>query len=366
MQVSVIIRSRDEADRLRLTLTALAQQTVPPEVIVVNDAAADHTTEVLAEAAHWEAAHWLSLRAIHHPAPRGRSGATNAGAAVATGDILLFLDGDTLAHPDLVARHAAAHGVAGKLVARGETFHIRNTRFLQNPETATPRPGEEDRIARLAPDERARLRVTRDEILNDFASIERRAEPGVYPGAGPRRLYELEMDALRHHADCTVLWAAASGSNLSVKRDDFLRVGGFREHLDLIEQRELALRLCLDGAHMVPVDQGRTYHLTHRSGWRDPLQDAAWEQMFYNAHPILAVKLLSVFWAGLSARNAIPPEAQIASLPALELAARGDNGIDYDAVRRLIPGLMELTRVGQDRAPTGRRSSNKANALGSG
>ena len=86
MQISVIIRSRDEADRLRLTLTALAQQTVPPEVIVVNDAAADHTTEVLAEATHWEAAHWLSLRTIHHPAPRGRSAATNAGAAAATGE----------------------------------------------------------------------------------------------------------------------------------------------------------------------------------------------------------------------------------------------------------------------------------------
>jgi glycosyltransferase involved in cell wall biosynthesis len=45
MLVSVVIRSRDEADRLRLTLTSLAQQSAPPEVIVVNDASVDHTLQ---------------------------------------------------------------------------------------------------------------------------------------------------------------------------------------------------------------------------------------------------------------------------------------------------------------------------------
>jgi hypothetical protein len=255
------------------------------------------------------------------------------------------MDGDTLAHPELIARHAAAHASGGPHLGRGETFHIRDTRFLLDPEAATPRPGEEARIARLPSDERARLRVTRDEILDDFAAIDRRAEPAIYPGAGPRRLYELEMDALRRHPDCTVLWAAASGSNLSMRRKAFLSNGGFHEGLDINEHRELALRSCLNGARMVPVDGARTYHLTHRSGWRDPLLDTTWEELFFRAHPILAVKLLSVFWAGLSARNAVPSAARIASLPELEVAARGDNGIDYDAVRRLIPGLPELPPV---------------------
>jgi GT2 family glycosyltransferase len=340
MRLSVVIRSRDEADRLRLTLTSLAQQTLPAEVIVVNDASIDHTQQVVAEASHW-----LPLRAIHHASSRGRSGAANAGAAAASGDVLLFLDGDTLAHPELVARHAMTHAAGSKVIGRGETFHVRSTRFLRDPETITPQPGQEARIAGLNDDERARLRVTRDQILNDFDSIERKAEPGIYPGAGPRRLYELEMDALRRHPDCTVLWAAASGSNLSMRRDDFLRSGGFHEQLDLSEQRELALKLCLGGARMVPVEGGRTYHLTHRSGWRDPLQTPSWEQAFYEAHPILAVKLLSVFWAGLSSPSVIPRASQIASLPELERAARGDNGIDYDAVRRLIPGLRELAPI---------------------
>ena len=359
MLVSVVIRSRDEADRLRLTLTSLARQTAPPEVIVVNDVSADHTPAVLAEAGQW-----LPLRVVDHTTPRGRAGAANAGAAVATGEVLVFLDGDTLAHPELIARHAAAHSRGDPCVARGETFHLRGTRFLQDPEGASPRSGEEARIARLTPDERARLRVTRDEIINDFAAIDRRAEPAIYPGAGPRRLYELEMDALRHHPDCTVLWAAASGSNLSVRRDDFLRSGGFNEGMDINEHRELALRLCQNGARMVPVAGARTYHLTHRSGWRDPLQETTWEKIFYRAHPILAVKLLSVFWAGLFTRSAIPPAARIASLPELETAARGDNGIDYDAVRRLIPGLPDLSAATSVPPSTADERSRSATALG--
>jgi len=144
-------------------------------------------------------------------------------------------------------------------------------------------------------------------------------------------------------------WAAASGSNQSVRADDFRRAGGFHEGLELNEHRELALRLCLGGARMRPVAGARTYHLTHRTGWRDPLHSSGWEQVFYDAHPIAAVKLLAVFWAGLAAPGPIPPAARIDSLPDLEAAAcAGAGGVDFDAVRRLIPGLRDLhaaTRV---------------------
>jgi glycosyltransferase involved in cell wall biosynthesis len=284
----------------------------------------------------------LPLEVINHSTPRGRSAASNAGARAAKGEVLLFLDGDNVAGPECVARHAAAHAARQRMVGRGETFHIRGTRFLLDPEAGTPQPGEEARLDRLSPGELDRLRVTRAEVLGDFAAIERRAQPGIYPGAAPRRLYELEMEALAHHPGCAVLWAAASGSNLSMERQAFHRVGGFLEQLDINEHRELALRLCLDGNSMAPVVGARTYHLTHRSGWRDPLQQTAWEEHFFRAHPISAVKLLTVFWAGLSIPNGIPREARINSLPELEAAARGDTGIDYDAIRRLIPSLPAL------------------------
>ncbi|MDR3418136.1 MAG: glycosyltransferase family A protein [Nevskia sp.] len=334
MKISVIVRSKDEAPRLRLVLTSLACQTVPAEVIVVNDGSSDHTEAVLAEASSW-----LPLRSVHHASARGRSAASNAGAAHATGDVLLFMDGDVLAHPDVVARHGAAHSRSGSLIGRGETFHLRGTRFFSDPETGAPWPGDEARVARLPEDERRRTLVTRELLLNNFAEIDRRAVPGIYPGAGPRRLYELEMDALRHHPECGVLWAASSGSNMSVSRDRFMRAGGFKEHLDNNEHRELALRLCASGARMAPIGGARTYHLTHRVGWRDPLAETGWDTQFYRDHPIQAVKLLAVFWASLADRSVIPPQARINSLPELEAAARDTNGVDYDAVRRLIPGF---------------------------
>ena len=350
MRASVVIRSKDEADRLRLTLASLARQTMPAEVVVVDDGSTDHTPAVLAEAARE-----MPLRIVTHATPRGRSGATNAGARAATGDLLVFIDGDTLAAPDWVARHAAVHAAGSLRIGRGERFHIRSTRFLLDPERGTPKPGEEARLARLSPDDRARLRVTRADVMGDFDALARRAQQGVYPGTGPRRLDALELDALRHHPDCPVLWAAACGSNLSVPRDAFLRAGGFNEAIDINEHRELALRLCLAGATMVPADGARDYHLTHRTGWRNPLQDTRWEEEFYKAHPLLVVKLLAIFWTCL-APNRIPREAQIASLPELEIAARGDNGVDYDAIRRTI-GLPELppVSIAADRAGEARQ-----------
>ena len=337
MSVSVVIRSKDEADRLRLTLASLSRQSAPAEVVVVNDGSSDHTRAVLEEAAGW-----LPLTVVHHDQPRGRSGAANAGARAASGETLLFLDGDTLAGPDLVERHAAAHAARTGLIGRGDTHHLRCTRFLLDPERGTPKPEEASRLERLPLLELEGMRVTRAQILRDFAAIHRRAEPSVYPGAGPRRLQELELDALRHHPDCSVLWAAASGSNLSVPRSAFLAAGGFNEAIDINEHRELALRLCEAGLRMGLVEGALTYHLTHQSGWRDPLKNTGWEQVFFAAHPMPEVNLLAVWWASLSPQSPLPPEARITSLPALEAAARGQSGVDYERARAAL-GLPRLT-----------------------
>ena len=317
MRVTVIIRSKDEADRLRLTLASLAAQTEQPEVVVVNDGSSDHTAKVIAEAAVE-----MDLAAIHHAEAAGRSAAANAGAERAKGDILLFLDGDTVAAPDLVARHMEQHRRSPNLVVRGETWHLRSTRPFLNPETGTPKPGEESRVQRMSESERTRATVTRREIREKFTAIDGRAQPGIYPGFGPRKLLELEMQALHENPDCPVLWAAASGSNQSVSRSAFLESDGFHPDLSINEHRELALRLCQKGLRMAPTP-ARTYHMIHRSGWRDPLQDTAWEEIFYDAHPLAEVALLPFLWASLSDPLPFPAAACLRSLPELAAAAEG-------------------------------------------
>jgi glycosyltransferase involved in cell wall biosynthesis len=320
MRISVIIRSKDEADRLRLTLCSLAHQTEQPEVIVVNDGSIDHTAGVIAEAAKY-----LALVAIHHATPAGRSGAANAGAARASGEIVLFLDGDTLAAPDMVARHLAMHRDRDNLVVRGETWHLRYTRPFLDPETGSPKTGEETKVARMSPSEFAKSLVTQLQIAGAFHEIDGRAQPGVYPGYGPRKLFELEMEALTAVPDCKVLWAAASGSNQSMRRAAFLDAGGFHPDLNINEHRELALRLSRRGCRMVGTP-ARTYHMIHRSGWRDPLQEKGWEDIFFTAHPAAEVALMPILWASLGDKS-IPEAARIRSLPELQAAAARCNAL---------------------------------------
>lgn len=340
MKASVVVRSKDECERLRLTLAALARQTARAEVIVVNDGSSDATPEVLSEAAPA-----LDLTVVTHREARGRSAASNAGAAAASGDILMFIDGDTFPSPEFVASHLAMHAQSpsdrGARIGRGRNFHFRSTRFLQDPETGSPRRGEEARLARFSPEERHRARVTRAMIAGDFERLAERAELGIYPGAGPRRLQEVTEDALLRHPACTVNWVAAEGSNLSLPADLFRAAGGYDERIDINEHRELALRLAGHGTRVALVPAARTFHLTHRSGWRNPLEEATWEAVFWRKHPIPAVKLLAVFWASLGDDRRVPAEARIETLPALESAARDDRGIDYDAVRHAL-GLTQL------------------------
>ena len=267
--------TRNESARLRLTLASLSGQAGLDEVVVVDDGSTDATAKVISDAAAD-----LPITHLRHEYAKGRSAAANAGARAARGEVLIFLDGDTLAGPGFVAAHAAVQE-EGNIIGRGEVWHLRCTRF--HPEAAQPFAEHEARLARLKAAEREAMRVTFAQITQNFAEVHRRAQPGVYPGAGPRRLFELEMDALQNHPDCPVLWAAASGSNQSVRRESFLAAGGFHPEIDINEHRELALRMVIRGARMRPVIGARSYHLIHRAGWRDPLQDTRWEDLFWTA-----------------------------------------------------------------------------------
>jgi glycosyltransferase involved in cell wall biosynthesis len=301
MKTSLVIRTRDQWSRLRLVLASVERQDGLDEVIVVDDGSTDETWAMLDDAASPR-----PLVTLRNARPMGQSAAWNVGAEAASGDLLVFLDGDTLAGPGMVAAHARAHAEEANLVGRGETWHVRCTRSLSDPETGEFWPHEAERGAALAPAEREALRITAAQVRDDFASVARRAGPGVYAGAAPRRLHDEEMRALREQSGVTMLWAAASGSNSSVRRDMFLTAGGFHPEIDINEHRELAYRLCHAGARMIAVEGARTYHLTHRSGWRDPLVDARWEAAFRDRHPDAPIDALKQYWRDISSGAPAP------------------------------------------------------------
>ncbi len=114
--VSVIIPARNEQASLPATLAAAAAGT-PHEIIVVDGGSTDRTAEVAR--AH---------DAILVSSPPGRARQMNHGAAIATGELLLFLHADTVLPPNchsLLRATLAQTGVVGgafEFAIAGEFF----------------------------------------------------------------------------------------------------------------------------------------------------------------------------------------------------------------------------------------------------
>lgn len=95
-------------------LAALAAQTAGSraEVICVDDGSADHGATARVLAAH------PRVRALTQAANRGPAAARNRALGAAKAPLVLFLDDDVVAPPDLVERHLAVH--AAHAAAGGE------------------------------------------------------------------------------------------------------------------------------------------------------------------------------------------------------------------------------------------------------
>ena len=116
MTISVIIPTLNEEQTIRATLAQLynpAFSSAFAEVLVVDGGSRDRTLENVAAAAPM-------VKVL--TSPQGRARQMNAGAAVATGDVLLFLHADTLlpatAADDIAVAMADSLVVGGRFDAR--------------------------------------------------------------------------------------------------------------------------------------------------------------------------------------------------------------------------------------------------------
>ncbi len=108
VRLSVIIPARNEEKTLPLLLADLKNSTLAPlEIICVDDASTDGTAQAIRStpgvtlvSAGQRPAGWL-----------GKAWACKQGAAVATGDLLLFLDADVRLAPDALGALIAAYAV---------------------------------------------------------------------------------------------------------------------------------------------------------------------------------------------------------------------------------------------------------------
>lgn len=104
--LSVIIPTKNRARDLEATIESLLAQTrLPDELIIVDQSPEKSFTKSIP----------IPIRYIHHTDLSGASTARNAGMAVATGDVWLFLDDDVIPEPTFIERLTAAYapGVTG-------------------------------------------------------------------------------------------------------------------------------------------------------------------------------------------------------------------------------------------------------------
>lgn len=104
-RVTVVVPTRDRADKIDNLLGLLLDTPDPVQVVVVDDGSVDRTPEVLAD---W-AARDSRLLVLRGTGRDGQSQARLVGARKATGDVLVLLDDDVVPAAGLVAGHLKWH-----------------------------------------------------------------------------------------------------------------------------------------------------------------------------------------------------------------------------------------------------------------
>jgi glycosyltransferase involved in cell wall biosynthesis len=131
--VSVVIPTRNRADRLRAALDSLSRQTLPVErfeVVVVDDGSTDGTSAMLAGR---QASGGLRLRVVGLAGGEGPARARNAGWRAARAPLVAFMDDDCEAEPGWLEAGIAAWGGDAERFVQGPTTPLERERQLMGP-----------------------------------------------------------------------------------------------------------------------------------------------------------------------------------------------------------------------------------------
>jgi glycosyltransferase involved in cell wall biosynthesis len=235
MKIALVINTYDQPDYLARVLAAVERQVTPPdEVLLADDGSGPPTRELFSA---WSARQ--KCRAMHAWQPHAdfrRAHILNQAIAGAGGEYLVFLDGDTVPHPQFIADHAAA----GR---RG--FFVQGHRALIEQKAA----------AWFG--------------KNNFSADRRRALlQNQISGLKNSFRWPLAVRKIKNHL------RGIRGCNLAIWREDLVRVNGYNEEFSGWgrEDSELAARLLNAGAQRLDL-RGRAlcFHLWHPPASRSHL-----------------------------------------------------------------------------------------------
>lgn len=133
--VSFIVPAYNEAHRIANILRSMHRQTHPDvELVFVDDGSTDGVLDRLIRVGSVR-----PVRTVRHAVPRGVAAARNAGAQLAVGDILVFMDADLTLPVDFAARILAHYAAGADYVLVGSRVADRSrasSRYLQSEHEA--------------------------------------------------------------------------------------------------------------------------------------------------------------------------------------------------------------------------------------
>jgi GT2 family glycosyltransferase len=232
MKCSIVIPTWRRAHLLERTLLALEGQVSagnPFEVVVVCDGYDEETRRLAARLRPPFPLDWVFIQEN-----RGAGGARNAGVADATGELVLFLDDDTVPQESWLSSHVAAHQRTGddRCIVMG---------WLENEYPSPPR---------------SRTEIFLRQVMNEH--------------------HERVHAALRDQSGGSErkFWV---GLNCSIRRGHFLAAGGFDPNLETVqEDHELGTRFRARGFRFVWEPRAVVRHVSARDLVEQNLQRANW------------------------------------------------------------------------------------------
>lgn len=255
-EVSVVIPYYDKWPRFKYLLESLRVQDYPAEqveVIVVDDGSRVPLIELLGQERLVESGQLKVYRLSNG----GRSAARNAGARLADGHMLIFVDDDIILPPDFISRHVLSHRLnSGDCFVHGRMYDLPELMLMLDPETGEPFP--------FLPTLRSQRPALETHLLT-FERVFGHWDNFSISRGRISRLERLIARTLNTPELRRCHWIGCVGGNFSVSKDVFMEAGAFDEKFRVWggEDFEFGYRLNRMGIDALYERDMQSYHLTH-------------------------------------------------------------------------------------------------------
>lgn len=332
LEVSLIIPIHNQTPLFTLTLESLRRQTFAPhswELVVVDDGSTE-PVEAPVKAAKLP----QTVKLVRLDSNKGRAAARNAGIEAAAGRMVIFLDSDMIAGPNLVEEHWRRQRQADPATVVSGAMNWWRLYSHAFPQFSNHHKALLLQLARRQPRFRRRIpygwatggKPTQIVYPGDLKDGSFQVMALQVPG------HEVYTEVIARHGSglqgFQLPWISFITNNVSVERARLLDAGGFDEKFKAfgLEDWELGYRLYQRGASFVHNGAARAWHQEHPRSTDRPQEELGNYRLFIERHPSPDVRLLAFFlwgsWSLLRLSNLLQQRQSIEALPEIGLIGK--------------------------------------------